>query len=83
VGGDADAASLAPCMRGLVMRTITCHDERMIRALHGRWPYRRSHSRHDFHWLARVRAPQRCGRAGGRTHAVPGLPAPSRRGEGG
>ena len=26
----------------------------MLRALHGPWPYRRSHCRHDLHWLVRV-----------------------------
>ena len=26
----------------------------MVRALHSRWPYRRSHCRHDLHWLVRV-----------------------------
>ena len=41
---------------GTVMRLFVCHEQRMLRALHGRWPYRRSHCRHDLHWLVRVRA---------------------------
>ena len=36
------------------MRLFVCHEQRMLRALHGRWPYRRSHCRHDLHWLVRV-----------------------------
>jgi len=50
----------------------------MLRALHGRWPYRRSHCRHDLHWLVRVR-PRRCGRGRGRAHSMAGLPAYRRR----
>ena len=33
---------------GTVMRLFVCHEQRMLRALHGRWPYRRSHCRHDL-----------------------------------
>jgi len=41
----------------------------MVRALHPRWPFRRSHSRHDLHWLVRVRPGRRwCGH--GRAHSV-------------
>jgi len=37
------------------MRPDVCQQEkRMLRALHSRWPYRRSHCRHDLHWLVRV-----------------------------
>ena len=32
------------------MRVFVCQKQRMLRALHGRWPYRRSHCRHDLHW---------------------------------
>jgi len=40
----------------------------MLRALHSRWPYRRSHCRHDLHWLVRVDA-KRSDCKGSRTHA--------------
>ena len=54
------------------------HEQRMLRSLHGRWPYRRSHCRHDLHWLVRVRAHRRwCGK--GRAHSMAGLPACRRR----
>lgn len=50
----------------------------MLRTLHGRWPYRRSHCRHDLHWLVRVRSRRRwCGK--GRAHSMAGLPACRRR----
>jgi hypothetical protein len=50
----------------------------MLRALHGRWPYRRSHCRHDLHWLVRVRRRRRwC--AAGRAHSVGSLAACRRR----
>ena len=39
----------------------------MLRALHGRWPYRRSHCRHDLHWLVRVQAHSAGARADVRT----------------
>lgn len=46
-----------------------CHEQRMMRAMHGRWPYRRSHCRHDLHWLVRVRRQHRiCESA--RTHSL-------------
>ena len=41
------------------MRGLACEQKLMIRALHPRWPYRRSHSRHDLHWLVRVRPRRR------------------------
>ena len=37
------------------MRGQACERKLMVRALHPRWPYRRSHCRHDLHWLVRVR----------------------------
>ncbi|MHB1537439.1 MAG: hypothetical protein ACYCYN_02860 [Solirubrobacteraceae bacterium] len=41
----------------------------MQRSLHARWPYRRSHSRHDLHWLVRVDSARRwCSL--GRSHTV-------------
>jgi len=50
----------------------------MLRALHGRWPHRRSHCRHDLHWLASAAANSRpCGAA--RHHLRPHFPAPPRR----
>jgi hypothetical protein len=60
------------------MRVFSCHEHRMLRALHGRWPYRRSHCRHDLHWLVRVQSQTRvC--ADMRTHSLTGLRAYSRR----
>jgi hypothetical protein len=64
-----------------VMRLFACHEDRMLRALHGRWPYRRSHCRHDLHWLVRVQA-QSCWCASGRSHSVLGLRACNRRPQG-
>jgi hypothetical protein len=50
----------------------------MLRALHGRWPYRRSHCRHDLHWLVRIRSSvSAC--STGRAHSMAGLPANRRR----
>ena len=60
------------------LRVFMCHEQRMLRGLHARWPYRRSHGRHDLHWLVRVRPEaQLC--ASARTHSVTGLRAYSRR----
>jgi hypothetical protein len=60
------------------MRLFACEEGRMLRALHGRWPYRRSHCRHDFHWLVQVRSRRRwC--AAGRVHSTGGLPVHHRR----
>jgi hypothetical protein len=64
------------------MRVFACHEQRMLRALHGRWPYRRAHSRHDFHWLVKV-PPQPCWCASARTHSLAGLRACTRRPQGG
>jgi hypothetical protein len=64
------------------MRLFVCHEHRMLRALHGRWPYRRSHCRHDLHWLVRVQS-QSCWCTSGRAHSVLGLRACSRRPQGG
>src|ERR1700677_1043006 len=64
------------------MRLFTCQEKRMLRALHGRWPYRRSHCRDDLHWLVRVRPGQRwC--STGRSHSAACLPVCSRRPHGG
>jgi|GEM_PF-1449838 hypothetical protein len=63
------------------MRLFPCHEHRMLRALHGRWPYRRSHCRHDLHWLVRVQS-QGCWCPSARTHSVLGLRACSRRPQG-
>jgi hypothetical protein len=60
------------------MRVFVCHEQRMLRGMHGRWPYRRSHCRHDLHWLVRVqRQPCLCPSA--RNHSLAGLRAYSRR----
>jgi hypothetical protein len=60
------------------MRLSGCQDERMLRSLHGRWPYRRSHCRHDLHWLVRIRSGSSvC--STGRAHSTAGLPANRRR----
>jgi hypothetical protein len=50
----------------------------MSRALHARWPYRRSHCRHDMHWLVRVR-PSRSWCRRGRAHSMAALPPYQRR----
>ncbi len=60
-------------------RMPVCHEQRMLRALHGRWPYRRSHCRHDLHWLVCVPQARGCWCAGGRAHSLMGLRAGSRR----
>ncbi|MGO9763517.1 MAG: hypothetical protein ACLP1Q_19880 [Solirubrobacteraceae bacterium] len=67
--------------RPMEMRLFPCHEHRMLRALHGRWPYRRSHCRHDLHWLVRVQS-QGCWCPSARTHSVLGLRACSRRPQG-
>jgi hypothetical protein len=64
------------------MRVFTCQEQRMLRALHGRWPYRRSHCRDDLHWLVRVR-PGRRWCSTGRAHSTAGLPVCRRRPHGG
>jgi hypothetical protein len=60
------------------MRTLVCDEQRMARSLHGRWPYRRSHCRHDLHWLVQVQA-GRCWGSSGRMHAITGLRPYTRR----
>ena len=65
-----------------MMRVLACHERRMLRALHGRWPYRRSHCRHDLHWLVRVQ-PESHPCTDGRAHPLAGLRACGRRPEGG
>jgi hypothetical protein len=60
------------------MRLRICHERRMFRSLHGRWPYRRSHCRHDLHWLVRVQS-RACASSRDRTHSLSGLRACSRR----
>jgi hypothetical protein len=64
------------------MRLFVCHEHRMLRALHDRWPHRRSHCRHDLHWLVRVR-PQTYWCQSARTHSLMGLRACTRRPHGG
>ena len=60
------------------VRGSACHERRMMRSLHGRWPYRRSHCRHDHHWIVRVQTePSWCVSA--RTHTLSGLRSCSRR----
>jgi len=50
------------------MRLFVCHGQRMLRTLHGRWPFRRSHVRHDLHLLVQVHAKDpRC--PAGRAHS--------------
>lgn len=55
------------------MRMLACEEKLMVRALHPRWPYRRSHGRHDLHWLVRVKPRARC-YVRGRRHPVACLP---------
>jgi hypothetical protein len=64
------------------MRTFGCHERRMLRALQGRWPYRRSHCRHDLHWFLRVPPCSDCCCESGRKHPLTGLKASRRRPEG-
>ncbi|HEV3093089.1 MAG TPA: hypothetical protein VGY30_01090 [Solirubrobacteraceae bacterium] len=60
------------------MRELNCEQKLMVRALHPRWPYRRSHGRHDLHWLVRVRPTRRwCWE--GRRHTPAGFPPRRRR----
>lgn len=60
------------------MKALLCQEQRMQRALHARWPYRRSHCRHDLHWLVMVHPRAvRCARA--RRHAILALPPARRR----
>jgi hypothetical protein len=62
------------------LRLFVCNERRMLRSLHGRWPYRRSHCRHDLHWLVRVQARGHwC--SSGRAHAVSALRTCDRRPE--
>jgi hypothetical protein len=60
------------------MRMSVCEQRGLLRALHARWPYRRSHCRHDLHWLVRVRS-RRGWCATGRAHPVRTLPPVRRR----
>ena len=60
------------------MRVFACHEQRMLRGMHGRWPYRRSHCRHDHHWFARV-TPDTAWCASGRNHSLSALRSCSRR----
>jgi hypothetical protein len=69
VRGSAPVGSARPDGRVGGVRRSGCNMPRMDRALHPRWPYRRSHIRHDLHWLVRVR-PRREWCAHGRTHSV-------------
>ncbi|HEX4628185.1 MAG TPA: hypothetical protein VGN08_11770 [Solirubrobacteraceae bacterium] len=62
------------------LRVLVCHQRRMLRSLHERWPYRRSHCRHDLHWLVRVQ-PSGCRRPAGRSHALSALRPGNRRPE--
>jgi hypothetical protein len=61
------------------LRLLVCNEPRMLRCLHGRWPYRRSHCRHDLHWLVRVH-PRGCPRYG-RAHPLAALRNCNRRPE--
>ena len=63
---------------GMEMRLLACNESRMFRSLHGRWPYRRSHCRHDLHWLVRVQS-RACASSRDRTHSLSGLRACNRR----
>ena len=60
------------------MRVSACETQRMLRVLHGRWPYRRSHCRHDLHWLVQVQS-HRTSCPSWRRHSQAGLRAYSRR----
>ncbi len=60
------------------MSVFTCEERRRARALHARWPYRRSHCRHDLHWLVQVQWPAYCLRSG-RAHSIRALEPVARR----
>ncbi len=60
------------------VRLSGCHERRMGRSLHDRWPYRRSHCRHDHHWLARVK-PREAWCASDRGHSLSALRGCNRR----
>jgi hypothetical protein len=60
------------------MKAFLCQEQRMHRALHARWPYRRSHCRHDLHWLVMVH-PRAAWCACGRRHPILVLPRARRR----
>jgi hypothetical protein len=60
------------------LRVFGCQEQRMLRSMHGRWPYRRSHGRHDLHWLVRINRTA-CACQSTRTHSLAGLRAYSRR----
>lgn len=60
------------------LRVFACHERRMLRAMHDRWPYRRSHCRHDLHWLVRIKS-ENCWCPSARMHSVLGLREYSRR----
>ncbi len=60
------------------MRVLLCDEQRMLRVLQGRWPFRRSHCRPDLHWLVRV-PPRHAFCSDGRTRTQAGLRAFSRR----
>jgi hypothetical protein len=64
------------------MRFLMCQEQRMLRALHSRWPYRRSHCRDDLHLLVRVSpGASRCAGGRARLGALPS--ARERRARGG
>jgi len=60
------------------MRGQACEQLLLVRALHPRWPYRRSHCRHDLHWLVRIRPVRPLCRRG-RAHTVACFPRRERR----
>jgi len=65
----------------MAMRTISCHERRMLRALHRRAPLRRSECRSDRDRHARAQAPHWC--MSGRKHPLSGLRNYRRRPAGG
>ncbi|HXD56098.1 MAG TPA: hypothetical protein VN618_15180 [Solirubrobacteraceae bacterium] len=60
------------------VRLTGCHERRMSRSLHGRWPYRRSHCRHDHHWFAHLKS-QGTWCPGDRAHSLAALRSCTRR----
>src|SRR6185312_2505364 len=82
-GGAGDGVVLRPAApeggaRQMEVRLTGCHERRMSRSLHGRWPYRRSHCRHDHHWFAHLKS-QGTWCPGDRAHSLAALRSCTRR----
>ncbi|HUC86941.1 MAG TPA: hypothetical protein VMR75_01250 [Candidatus Saccharimonadales bacterium] len=63
------------------VRPGVCEYQPMLRSLHARWPFRRTHTRHDIHWLwlAQMRKSKKRCNDDGRGHSMNMLPYTTRR----